>query len=64
MSKNINVNPDHYKGAGRERPGEDIVHERERQELTRGDRGARRHVPHIPNQERASQPRRRKSKTR
>lgn len=25
MSKNINVNPDHYKVAGRERPGEDIV---------------------------------------
>ena len=27
MSKNINVNPDHYKVAGRERPGEDIVQE-------------------------------------
>ncbi|HVR44017.1 MAG TPA: hypothetical protein VMS56_11315 [Thermoanaerobaculia bacterium] len=25
MSKNINVNPDHYKTAGRERQGEDIV---------------------------------------
>ncbi|HEY0594022.1 MAG TPA: hypothetical protein VGF40_19785 [Thermoanaerobaculia bacterium] len=25
MSKRINVNPDHYKVAGRERPGEDIV---------------------------------------
>ena len=24
MSKNINVNPDHYKVAGRERQGEDI----------------------------------------
>jgi hypothetical protein len=25
MSKKNNVNPDHYKTAGRERPGEDIV---------------------------------------
>jgi hypothetical protein len=28
MSKNINVNPDHYKVRGRGRPGEDILHER------------------------------------
>src|SRR2546423_1612741 len=27
MSKNINVNPDHYKVRGRERQGEDILHE-------------------------------------
>ena len=26
MSKKNNVNPDYYKTAGRERPGEDIVH--------------------------------------
>lgn len=31
MSKNINVNPDHYKRAGRERQGEDIVQSAERQ---------------------------------
>src|SRR5919108_5955361 len=31
MSKNINVNPDHYKGAGRERQGENIVQTAERQ---------------------------------
>lgn len=31
MSKNINVNPDHYKVAGLERQGEDIVHGTERQ---------------------------------
>lgn len=35
MSKNINVNPDHYKVAGRERQGEDVVHEVERREITR-----------------------------
>lgn len=33
MSKNINVNPDHYKSAGRERPGEAIQHERNKREL-------------------------------
>ena len=27
MSKKNNVNPDHYKTAGRERPGEDIIHD-------------------------------------
>ena len=27
MSKKNNVNPDYYKTAGRERPGEDIVHD-------------------------------------
>lgn len=57
MSKNINVNPDHYKVAGRERPGEDIVHSEERQALERASRGLRRQPPHIPNQERASRPR-------
>jgi hypothetical protein len=31
MSRRINVNPDHYKVAGRERQGEQIVQERERQ---------------------------------
>jgi hypothetical protein len=31
MSKRINVNPDHYKVAGRERQGEDIVHREQRQ---------------------------------
>jgi hypothetical protein len=56
MSKNINVNPDHYKVAGRERPGEDVVHEVERRELARGHGRARRQSPRIPNQERASQP--------
>ncbi|MGH9313103.1 MAG: hypothetical protein ACRD09_12730 [Vicinamibacterales bacterium] len=50
MSKSINVNPDHYKVAGRERQGEDIVHERQKAVLSKGrerataagDRGARR----------------------
>jgi hypothetical protein len=34
MSKH-NVNPDHYKVAGRERQGEDVVHEVERREAKR-----------------------------
>jgi len=35
MSKRINVNPDHYKLAGRERQGENVIHEVERQEAAR-----------------------------
>jgi hypothetical protein len=35
MSKNINVNPDHYKVAGRGRQGEDVVHEVEKREIKR-----------------------------
>jgi hypothetical protein len=31
MSSKNNVNPDHYKGAGRERQGEDIVHSVQKQ---------------------------------
>ena len=59
MSKHINVNPDHYKEAGRERQGDDIVHGNERNEFehTRPGRNrGRPDEPHIPNQERASQP--------
>jgi hypothetical protein len=35
MSKRINVNPDHYKVAGRERQGEDVVHRAEKQAIKR-----------------------------
>jgi len=37
MSKRINVNPDHYKIAGRERPG-DAVAKRPKQSATRSRR--------------------------
>lgn len=60
MSKNNNANWDHYKEAGRERQGEDVVHHDEKQAF----QGAKAHAerssgdePHIPNQERASTPR-------
>ncbi len=33
MSKRINVNPDHYKVAGRERQGENVDHPTERRRL-------------------------------
>ena len=56
MSKNINVNPDHYTVAGRERQGEDIVHQDERKELARAEKRRGRRTPRIPNQERASPP--------
>lgn len=35
MSKRINVNPDHYKTAGRERQGEQITQEYEKQQFRR-----------------------------
>lgn len=57
MSQKSNVNPDHYKQAGRDRQGEDILHERERAELVRTGNRPRTNEPHIPNQERASNPR-------
>jgi hypothetical protein len=41
MSKRINVNPDHYKTAGRERQGEDVVVELEKQKLSRAEAGDR-----------------------
>lgn len=36
MSKRINVNPDHYKTRGRERPGKDVLVEGEKRELAAG----------------------------
>jgi hypothetical protein len=41
MSRRINVNPDHYKVAGRERQGENIIHEIERREARRAGQGTR-----------------------
>ncbi len=38
MSKSNNVNPDHYKTAGRERPGDGIPHQVVKQEVKRGTR--------------------------
>jgi hypothetical protein len=60
MSKHNNANWDHYKVAGREHPVDDVHHDQERQQFS----GSKAHAesakttgPHIPNQERASQPR-------
>ena len=39
MSKQNNVNPDHYKVAGRERQGENVIHEVERREARRTRQG-------------------------
>jgi hypothetical protein len=59
MSKHNNANWDHYKVAGREHPVDDVHHDQERQQFS----GSKAHAervdtagPHIPNQERASQP--------
>jgi len=42
MSKKNNINPDHYKTAGRERPGEDIIHDvyKRRYALSKSQTGA------------------------
>jgi hypothetical protein len=40
MSKKNNVNPDHYKTAGRERQGEDIVHDVYKRRYTQSRSGA------------------------
>jgi hypothetical protein len=42
MSKNSNVNPDHYKIAGRGRQGENVVPELEKQRLAREQEAAER----------------------
>lgn len=41
MTKNINVNPDHYKVAGRERQGEDILQEEHKQRFTKAEERAK-----------------------
>jgi hypothetical protein len=46
MSRHINVNPDHYKVAGRERQGENVVHEVEKREIKRRRRAEKRMPAH------------------
>lgn len=41
MSRNINVNPGQYKLRGRERQGEDVVHDEERSLLAQVEKQAR-----------------------
>jgi len=41
MSKNNNVNPGHYKVAGRERQGEDIVQDREKTKASMAEHAER-----------------------
>ena len=65
MSKNINVNPDHYKVAGRERQGENVVHEVEKRAITRLRRDEKRtsgqkESPKTPKSSRGSASKRRR----
>lgn len=39
MSKRINVNPDHYKTAGRQRPGDQVVQDLYKQKFGRSRAG-------------------------
>jgi len=57
MSKNINVNPDHYKVAGRERQGEDVVHEVEKRAIKRLRRAEQRISATVPSQKAPRSPR-------
>lgn len=41
MSKKVNVNPDHYKTAGRERQGDDIVQEIHKQKFAQAKAASR-----------------------
>lgn len=56
MSKKNNVNPDHYKTAGRERQGEDIVHDAYKRWYTQSrsaaDAHARNFIPGAQGEER------------
>ena len=45
MSRSSNVNPDHYKVAGRNRQGEDIEPELEKHKFARGMKRLRRRKP-------------------
>jgi hypothetical protein len=48
VSKKVNVNPDHYKVAGRLRQGDDVVQEEHRQSLAQRKRRAASKKPSIP----------------
>ncbi|HVT44551.1 MAG TPA: hypothetical protein VMT00_09185 [Thermoanaerobaculia bacterium] len=45
MSKQINVNPDHYKTAGRERPGDGIVQKYRKEEVRTAHSKTRNFIP-------------------
>ena len=45
MSKKSNVHPDHYKTAGRSRPGDDLLQARETQEYAQSQQDSTRHAP-------------------
>jgi hypothetical protein len=47
MGKKNNVNPNHYKTAGRDRPGDNLRQDRHRQDFTRG-RAERRQAVFVP----------------
>ncbi|HZS06433.1 MAG TPA: hypothetical protein VFD58_16460 [Blastocatellia bacterium] len=47
MSNKNNVNPDHYKVAGRDRPGEDILHEQNKQQYSQAKAGSGAGAPNL-----------------
>ena len=47
MSKKSNVNPEHYKLAGRDRPGEDILHKQNKQKFRQAKAAASEGTPNV-----------------
>ena len=47
MSNKNNVNPDHYKVAGRDRQGEDILHEQNKQQYSQAKAGSGTGAPNL-----------------
>jgi hypothetical protein len=47
MSNKNNVNPDHYKIAGRDRQGEDILHEQNKQQYSQAKAGSGTSAPNL-----------------
>jgi len=66
MSKKNNVNPDHYKIAGRERQGEDIIHDVYKRRYTQSKSGVGPHqqnfIPGAQHEEEANETERRSDK--
>ena len=53
MSKHINVNPDHYKVAGREHPGEGIPHQQNKREMKMEEKALERQKKKSPSPRKA-----------
>ncbi|HUE81369.1 MAG TPA: hypothetical protein VMM84_04575 [Pyrinomonadaceae bacterium] len=63
MSKKVNVNPDHYKTAGRERQGDDIVQEIHRQKFAQAKAADKRASKKVARKQKAKKSGQRRTKS-